>query len=63
MIRPSSALCIPTLDFLRTHIVDRGSGDFSSLWPDQNPTGCGEIPAARLTQELAASLWQAGTNR
>jgi hypothetical protein len=26
------------------------------------PSGCREIPAARLTQELAASLWQAGAN-
>ena len=36
--------------------------DFLSLWSGQNPTGCREIPAAWLTQELATSLWRAGAN-
>ena len=30
-----------------------GSGDFSSLWAGQNVSGCKEIPAAKLLQELA----------
>ena len=29
---------------------------FSPLWSGQNPTGCKESPAARLTQELATCL-------
>ncbi len=53
---------LKTLDFLRAHAKARGSGGFSPLWSDQNPTGCREIPAAWLTQELAASLWRAGAN-
>jgi nitronate monooxygenase len=39
-----------------------GSASFSPLWSGQNPTGCREIAAVWLTQELAASLWQTGAN-
>jgi hypothetical protein len=40
----------------RARAEARGSGDFSPLRSGQNPIGCKEIPAARLTQELAACL-------
>jgi nitronate monooxygenase len=41
---------------LRTAAESRSSGDFSSLWSGQNPTGCKEISAAQLTLELGAGL-------
>ena len=41
---------------LRAKAEGLGRGDFSPLWSGQNASGCKEIPAARLTQELAAEL-------
>jgi nitronate monooxygenase len=41
---------------LRAKAESRGSGDFSPLWSGQNADGCKEIPAATLTQALAAGL-------
>jgi nitronate monooxygenase len=41
---------------LRAKAEGQGSGDFSPLWSGQNASGCKEIPAAALTQELAAGL-------
>jgi nitronate monooxygenase len=41
---------------LRAKAESRGSGDFSPLWSGQNADGCREIPAATLTQALAAGL-------
>ncbi len=41
---------------LRAHAEQRGSGDFSPLWSGQNASGCREVPAAELTQGLAAAL-------
>ena len=38
---------------LRATAEAQGSGDFSPLWSGQNASGCKEIPAAELTQELA----------
>jgi nitronate monooxygenase len=38
---------------LRATAESRGSGDFSPLWSGQNASGCKEMPAAQLTQELA----------
>jgi NAD(P)H-dependent flavin oxidoreductase YrpB (nitropropane dioxygenase family) len=38
---------------LRAKAESQGSGDFSPLWSGQNASGCKEIPAARLTRELA----------
>jgi nitronate monooxygenase len=38
---------------LRAKAESLGSTDFSSLWAGQNTTGCKEISAALLTQELA----------
>jgi len=41
---------------LRQAAEARGSGDYSPLWAGQNVSGCKEIPAARLTWELAAGF-------
>jgi nitronate monooxygenase len=41
---------------LRQAAETRGSGDYSPLWAGQNVTGCKEIPAARLTWDLAAGF-------
>jgi nitronate monooxygenase len=41
---------------LRAKAEGQGSGDFSPLWSGQNTSGCKEIPAAEITQELAAGL-------
>jgi nitronate monooxygenase len=41
---------------LRAKAEGQGSGDFSPLWAGQNASGCQELPAARLTHELAADL-------
>jgi nitronate monooxygenase len=41
---------------LRAYAEGQGNGDFSPLWAGQNASGCQEIPAARLTHELAADL-------
>jgi nitronate monooxygenase len=53
---PAFPLAAEALAPLRARAEAVGSGDFSPLWSGQNPTGCKEIPAARLTQELAACL-------
>ena len=41
---------------LRARAESRGSGDFSPLWSGQNNSGCKEISAGLLTQELAVDL-------
>lgn len=41
---------------LRAAAESRGAADFSPLWCGQNAGGCKEIPAGRLTRELAAAL-------
>jgi nitronate monooxygenase len=41
---------------LRAKAEDQGSGDFSPLWSGQNASGCREVPADRLTRELAGDL-------
>jgi hypothetical protein len=50
---PAFPLAAAAMGPLRARAEAGGSGDFSPLWSGQNPTGCMEIPAARLTQELA----------
>lgn len=40
---------------LRLAAERRGSGDFSPLWSGQNASGCRDVPAARLTRDLAAA--------
>lgn len=53
---PTFPLASAVLAPLRAKAESQGSGDFSPLWAGQNATGCRELPAARLTQALAAHL-------
>ena len=53
---PAFPLATSAIAPLRAKAESTGSGDFSPLWSGQNTSGCREIPAALLTQELAASL-------
>jgi len=53
---PEFPLATSALMPLRARAEAKGSGDFTPLWSGQNATGCKEIPAARLTRELAARL-------
>jgi len=41
---------------LRSKAEVAGSGDFSLLWSGQNPSGCREVPASELTQNLALGI-------
>ena len=50
---PAFPLATSAIAPLRAKAESRGSGDFSPLWSGQNASGCKEIPAARLTRELA----------
>ena len=51
---PAFPLATAAIAPLRARAESRGCGDFTSLWSGQNASGCREIPAARLTRELAA---------
>jgi len=53
---PAFPLATSAITPLRAIAEGQGSGDFSPLWSGQNATGCKEIPAAELTQELADEL-------
>ncbi len=53
---PEFPLAISAIAPLRARAESEGSGDFSPLWCGQNAGGCKEVPAARLTRELAANL-------
>jgi nitronate monooxygenase len=53
---PAFPLATSAITPLRAKAEGQGSGDFSPLWSGQNASGCKEIPAAELTQELAAGL-------
>jgi nitronate monooxygenase len=50
---PAFPLATGAIAPLRSVAEARGSGDFSPLWSGQNATGCREVPAAKLTRELA----------
>jgi nitronate monooxygenase len=50
---PAFPLATAAIAPLRARAEGQGSGDFSPLWAGQNTTGCREIPAGELTQELA----------
>jgi len=56
---PAFPLATTAIAPLRASAEKAGSGDFSPLWSGQNATGCREIPAARLTEELARGAGQA----
>jgi nitronate monooxygenase len=53
---PAFPLAASAMAPLRAKAEAAGFGDFSPLWSGQNPTGCKEMPAARLTEELASRL-------
>jgi nitronate monooxygenase len=53
---PAFPLATSAMAPLRAKAEAEGSGDFSPLWSGQNASGCKEVPAARLTLELAAGL-------
>lgn len=55
---PAFPLATAAVAPLRAKAEARGSGDFSPLWSGQNPSGCREVPAARLTRELANGGWR-----
>jgi nitronate monooxygenase len=50
---PEFPLATNAIAPLRAAAERSGRNDFSPLWAGQNVTGCREIPAARLTRELA----------
>ncbi len=53
---PEFPLATAAISALRAAAEQRGSGDFSPLWAGQNVSGCKEVPAARLTRELAGGV-------
>jgi nitronate monooxygenase len=53
---PAFPLAASAVAPLRAKAESLGSGDFSPLWSGQNASRCKEVPAARLTRELAAGL-------
>ena len=53
---PAFPLASAAIAPLRAKAETRGCGDFSPLWSGQNASGCREIPAARLTRDLAAQI-------
>jgi nitronate monooxygenase len=53
---PDFPLATAAIAPLRAIAESRGSGDFSPLWSGQNASGCREVPAAQLTDDLAADL-------
>src|SRR5436190_16944333 len=52
-LAPAFPLATTAIAPLRARAEARGSGDFSPLWAGQNASGCREVPADALTQELA----------
>jgi nitronate monooxygenase len=50
---PAFPLATAAVAPLRAKAESQGSGDFSPLWSGQNASGCREIPAAKLTRDLA----------
>jgi nitronate monooxygenase len=53
---PEFPLAGTALAPLRAKAESEGRGDFSPLWAGQNTSGCREVSAAALTQELAAGI-------
>lgn len=51
---PAFPLATSAVAPLRAKAEARGLGDFSPLWSGQNPTGCREVPAARIIEALLA---------
>jgi nitronate monooxygenase len=55
-VAPQFPLAASAIAPLRAKAETLGSSDFSPLWAGQNVSGCLEVPAARLTLELAARV-------
>jgi nitronate monooxygenase len=55
-VAPEFPLAVGALAPLRAQAESLGRGDFSPLWAGQNVEGCKPVPAAQLTQKLAAGL-------
>ena len=55
-VAPAFPLATSAIAPLRAKAESLGSGDFSPLWAGQNASGCKEIPADILTQELASKI-------
>ncbi|MCB1668322.1 MAG: nitronate monooxygenase [Porticoccaceae bacterium] len=53
---PQFPMAAAALAPLRSYVEAQGAGDFSSMWAGQNTTGCREVSAAVLTQELVSGL-------
>src|SRR5207244_3334093 len=53
---PEFPLATAAIAPLRAKAESRGSADFSPLWCGQNATGCAEIPAGKLTRDLAVGF-------
>jgi nitronate monooxygenase len=53
---PAFPLATSAIAPLRAKAEAEGRDDFSPLWSGQNATGCREIPAAQLTQELSTLI-------
>ena len=53
---PDFPLAASAMAPLRAKAESQGSGDFSPLWSGQNSSGCKEVSAGHLTEELAADL-------
>ena len=65
MVRELGPMCSMAPEFpkataasfqLRQKLEGLGKGDFSPLWAGQNTSGCKEVSAAQLTQELASLI-------
>ncbi|MGH8060766.1 MAG: NAD(P)H-dependent flavin oxidoreductase [Pseudoxanthomonas sp.] len=52
-LAPEFPLAAAAMAPLRAHCEREGNRDFSPLWSGQNPDGCRNIPAAKLTRQLA----------
>jgi nitronate monooxygenase len=57
---PAFPLATSAIAPLRAKAESLGSGDFSPLWAGQNTTGCKEISAGLLTEQLARDIAGAG---
>jgi nitronate monooxygenase len=51
---PAFPLATTAVAPLRAKAEAKGLGDFSPLWSGQNPSGCREVPAAKLVESLLA---------
>jgi nitronate monooxygenase len=54
-VAPAFPLAATAVAPLRAAAERAGNGDFSPLWAGQNTTRCAELPAARITRDLAGA--------